>query len=36
MAQHIKYAAGKGTLDEIDDFLRSLTPDQWHKDDGNL
>ena len=36
LRQHIEYAAGKGALDEIDDFLRNLALYQWHKDDGNL
>ena len=36
LKQHIEYAAQKGALDEIDDSLRNLTPDQWHKDDGKL
>jgi hypothetical protein len=36
LRQHIEYASEKGALDEIDDYLRNLAPDQWHKDDGNL
>jgi hypothetical protein len=35
LKQHIEYAAQKGALGVIDDFLRNLNPDQWHKDDGN-
>lgn len=28
--EHIEYAAQKGILDEVDFFVRGLTPEQWH------
>lgn len=33
---HIEYAAKKGALDEIDKFLRSLSPDQWAYGNGTM
>ena len=30
MINHINYAAEHGVLEDVDKFLRSLTPDQWH------
>ena len=31
---HIEYAANKGVLDNVDAFLRNLTPTQWAYGDG--
>ena len=29
LSLHIKYAAEKGALKKVDEFIRSLTPDDW-------
>jgi hypothetical protein len=29
LEEHIRYAADHGVLEEVDHFLRSLTPEQW-------
>ncbi|MBF0480022.1 MAG: hypothetical protein HQL26_11125 [Candidatus Omnitrophica bacterium] len=34
LAAHINYAAKHGDLDEVDQFLRNLIPDQWAYGDG--
>ena len=34
LSEHIKWAAEHGILDEIDSFIRQLTPDQWAYGDG--
>jgi hypothetical protein len=30
LKQHIEYAAEKGVLNQVDKFLRSLQPEEWH------
>jgi hypothetical protein len=30
LKQHIEYAAEKGILGQVDQFLRSLQPEEWH------
>jgi hypothetical protein len=30
LRQHIEYAAEKGILNVVDQYLRNLTDDQWH------
>lgn len=30
LKQHIEYAAEKGVLDQVDQFLRSLPSEEWH------
>ena len=34
LAEHIKYAAAHGVLQEVDQYLRKLTPEQWAYGDG--
>ena len=34
LAEHIEYAAAHGVLDEVDQYLRKLTPEQWAYGDG--
>lgn len=34
LVEHINYAAEHGVLDEVDQFLRNLKPDQWAYSDG--
>ncbi len=30
LREHIEYAAAHGALDEVDQILRGLPPEQWH------
>lgn len=30
LKQHIEYAAEKGVLGQVDQFLRNLKPEEWH------
>lgn len=30
LMQHIEYAAEKGVLGQVDQFLRNLHPEEWH------
>lgn len=30
LEEHIRYAASHGVLDEVDQYLRSLTPQYWY------
>jgi hypothetical protein len=30
LKEHIEYAAEKGILDQVEQFLRSLQPEEWH------